>query len=102
MCGIFWESERFAWPFVVGELGFSVAGGRVARVPTWLLVRTLRAVDRERVGSFLFSLNYLAGAAAWLGAGEEVGESDRMISVAMSRVWGRFVIPIMLCQGQWS
>ena len=30
MCGIFLESERFAWPVVVGGPGFSVAGGRVA------------------------------------------------------------------------
>ena len=64
MCGIFWESERFAWPFVVGNPGFTIAGGRVAQVTTWLLVRTLRAVDQERVGSFLFAMTPLSGAAA--------------------------------------
>ena len=62
MCGIFWESERFAWTSVVGETGFSVAGGRFARVPTWILVRTLWAVEREQVGYFLFALTPLAGA----------------------------------------
>ena len=100
VCGIFWGSERFAWPFVVGEPGFSVAEGRVARVPTWLLVRTLRAVDPERVGYFLFALTPLAGGAVWLGAGGEVGASGRMIAFAMSRVRWRFVIPGIFCRGR--
>ena len=69
------------------EPGFSAAGGQVARLPTWLLVHTLGAVDRERMGSFLFALTPLDGAAALLGAGGEVGASDGMIAVAMSRVW---------------
>ena len=86
MCGIFWDLERFAWLFVVGEPGFSVAGGRVAQLPTCILVRTLRAVYQERVGSFLFALTPLAGTTAWLGTGGEVGASNGMIAVVMSRV----------------
>ena len=93
MCRIFWESERFARPFVVGKPGFSAAGGRVVRVPTWLLVRTLWEVDRGRVVSFLFALPSPAGTAVWLGAGEEVGASGGMIAVAMSCVRWRFVVP---------
>ena len=102
MCGIFWESERFTWPFVVGEPGFSVAGGWVAQVPTWLLVRMLRAVDREGVGSFIFALIPLASAAAWLGDGGEVGASKGMIAVVMSHVQWRFVVPGMVCRGKGS
>ena len=54
------------------------------------------------MGSFLFDLTSLAGAAAWLGAGGEVGESDGMIAVAMSQVRWRFVVPGMLRRGQGS
>ena len=86
MYGIFWELEHFARPFVVGKPGFSAPGGRFIRLPTWLLVRTLWAVDRGRVVSFLFALPYSVNAAVWLGAGGEVGASDRVIDVAMSRV----------------
>ena len=71
----------FCW-----RAGFFSAGVRVACVPTCLLVRTLGEVDRERVVYFPFLLNPLAGAAAWLGAGGEVGASDGMIAVAMYRV----------------
>ena len=93
ICGIFWGLDVFAWPFVVGKPGFSAAGGWVAQVSTWLLVRTQGEVDRERVGSFLFALTPLAGAAAWLGAGGEVGASNRMISVVMYRVrWHSVVL----------
>ena len=56
----------------------------------------LGAVDRERVVSFPFLLTPLAGAAAWLGAGGEVGASDRMIAVAMSRIRWRSVVPGMV------
>ena len=77
MCGIFWESERFAWPFVVGEPGFSVVRVWFAQVPTWLLVCTLRAVDQEQVGYFIFALTLLAGTDAWLGAGGRWGHPTR-------------------------
>ena len=102
MCGIFWESERFVWPFVVGEPGFPAAGGRFVRVPTWILVRTLGAVEREQVGSFIFALNPLANATAWLGARGEVGESDEMIAVVMSHVRWRSVVPGIVRWGRGS
>ena len=86
MCGIFWELERFDWPFVVGKPGFSAAGCQVVRVPTWHLVRTLWVVDQEQVVYFLFAMPSLAGATVWLGAGGEVGASDGMIAIAMSHV----------------
>ena len=70
---------------MVGRLGFSATRGRFI-VLTWLLVRTLWAVERRRVVSFFLTLLLPAGAAVWLGAGGEVGESDGMITVAMSRV----------------
>ena len=100
MCRIFWDSERFARPFVVGKPGFSAAGGRVVCVPTWLLVCTLCAVDRGRVVSFLFSLPSPSGTAVWIGAGGEVGASDGMIAVAMSHVWWRFVVPGIVRRGR--
>ena len=56
----------------------------------------LGSVNRERVGFFIFALTPLAGAATWLGAGGEVGASDRMIVVAMSRVQCRSVVPGMV------
>ena len=99
MCGIFWDLERFAWLFVVGEPGFSVAGGRVAQLPTCILVRTLRAVYQERVGYFLFALTPLARSAARLGTGGEVGASDGTITVAMSHVRWRFDVPGIVCRG---
>ena len=102
ICGVFWESEFFAWTFVVGDPGFPAAGGWVARLPTWLLVRTLGAVDRERVGSFIFALTPLAGAVAWLGAGGEVGASDGTIAVAISHVRWRSVVPAMVRRGRGS
>ena len=49
-------------------------------------MRTLGAVDQERVVSFPFLLTPLSCAAACLGAGGEVGASDGMIAVTMSRV----------------
>ena len=100
ICGIFWESEIFAWPFVVGEPGISAAGGQVAQVPTWLLVCTLGAVDQERVGFFLFVLTPLSGAAVWLGTGGEVGASDGTIAVAMSCMQWRSVVPKMVRRGR--
>ena len=100
ICGIFWESELFAWPFVVGEPVFFAAGGRVAQVPTWLLVCTLVAVDRERVGYFIFALTPLSGATAWLGTGGKVGASDGMITVAMYHVRCRSVVPRMVRRGR--
>ena len=102
MCEIFWESERFAWPFFVDKPGFPVAGGRVARVPTWILVRTLGAVDREQVGYFLFALTPLARSAAWLGTGGEVGASDGTITVAISHVRWCSVVPGLVRWGQGS
>ena len=65
-------------------------------------MRTLGSVDQELVGSFIFSLTPLVGAAAWLGAGREVGESDGMIAVVMSRVRWRSVVPGMVCRGRGS
>ena len=53
---------------------------------TWLLVHTLWAVDHRRVVSFFLALLLPAGAAVWIGAGREVGASDGMVAVAMSRV----------------
>ena len=44
------------------------------------------AVDWERVVSFTFLLTHLAGAAVGLGARGEVGASDGMVAVVMSRV----------------
>ena len=60
----------------------------------------LGAVDGERVVSFPFLLTPLDDAAAWLGAGGEVGASDGMIAVAISRVRWRSVVPGMFCQRQ--
>ena len=94
--------RAFCLAFCCWQAGFSAAGGWVARVPTWLLVRTLVAVDRERVASFIFLLTPLSGAAAWLGAAVEVGESDGMIAVAMSRVQWRSVVPGMVRRGRGS
>ena len=102
MCGIFWESERFVRPLLVGKPGFSAAGGRVIRVLTWILVRTLWALDWGRVVSFLFALPSPAGASMWLGAGGEVGASDGIIAVAMSRVQWRFVVPGIFRRGRGS
>ena len=70
---------------MVGKPGFSATRGQVL-VPTWLLVRTLWAVDLWQVVSFFFALLLPAGVAVWLGAGGDVGASDGMITVAMSRV----------------
>ena len=80
--------------------GFSAAGCRFSIVPAWLLVRTLGAVDLEKVGSFLFVLTPLTSTAAWIGAGGEVGASDGMIAVVMYRVQWRSVIPRMVSQGR--
>ena len=100
LCGICEASEISAGPFVAGEPGFSSAGVRFARVPAWLLVRTLGAVDREWVVYFTFLMTPLDGADAWLGAGGEVGSSDRLIAVAMSRVRWRSVVPGIFRRGQ--
>ena len=78
-------SECLARPHVVGKPGSSATRGR-GFVPTWLLVRTLGAVDIWRVVSFFLALLLPAGAAVWLGAGGEVGTSDGMVAVAMSRM----------------
>ena len=55
-------------------------------VLTWILVRTLWTVDRWRVVSFFLTLLIPAGAGVGLGAGGEVGASDRMVNVVMSCV----------------
>ena len=81
-----WGVGDFCRAFCCWRAGFFPSGVRVDRVLAWLLVRMLGAVDRERVGSFPFLLTPLSGAAAWLGAGGEVGASDGMIAVAMYRV----------------
>ena len=70
---------------VVERPGFSATRGRVF-VLTWILVRTLCAVERWRVVSFFLALLLPAGAAVWLGTGGEVGASGGMIAVAMSCV----------------
>ena len=70
---------------MVGKPGYPATRGQIF-VPTWLLVLTLWAVDFWRVVAFFFALLLPVGAAVWLGAGGEVGASDRMIAVAMSRV----------------
>ena len=70
---------------VVGTPGFSATRDRVL-VLTWLLVRTLWAVDRWQVVSFFLALLLPYGAAVWLGARGEVGASDGMVAVAMYRV----------------
>ena len=62
----------------------------------------LGAVDQEQVGSFIFALTPLVSAAVWLGTGGEVGASDGMIAVAMSRVWWRSGVPGMVRRGQGS
>ena len=79
-------------PFVAGETDFFFAGAHAGRVPAWLLLmRTLGAPGLVRVPlrGFLraclpFSMDPIAGAAAWLGAGGEVGKSDGMVAKAMS------------------
>ena len=60
----------------------------------------VEAVYQERVVYFSFLLTPLASASAWLGAGGEREASDGMITVAMSRVRWRFVVPGMFCRGQ--
>ena len=80
--------------FVAGVTGFFSAGTCVGHVPSWLLVMwTLGAPDRVWVPlqSFLqasipCSTAPLAGAAAWLSAGGEVGVSDGMVAKALSFV----------------
>ena len=52
--------------------------------------------------SFFFALLFPVSAAVWLGAGGEVGASDGMIAVAMSRVQWRFVVPGIVRQGRGS
>ena len=99
LCGICGASEISAGPFVAGEPGFSPLGfGLLVSLPG--LVRTLGEVDRERVVSFPFLLTPLSGASAWLGAGGEVGASDRMIPVAMSRMRWRSFVPGMFRRGR--
>ena len=87
--------------FVAGVTGFFSAGTCVGHVPSWLLVMwTLGAPDRVWVPlqSFLqasipCSTAPLAGAAAWLSAGGEVGVSDGMVRCPS---WEEFsVIPGM-------
>ena len=73
------------WSCGVGTSGFSATRDWVL-VLTWLLVRTLWAVDRWRVVYFFLALLLPAGAAVWLGARGEVGASNGMVAVAMSCV----------------
>ena len=76
--------------FVAGEMGFFSAGACVGHVPDWLLVmRTLGVPYLVRVplrgflwASLPCSMAPLVGAAAWLGAGGEVGASDGMVTKA--------------------
>ena len=70
---------------MVGTPVFSATRGRFL-VLTWILVRTLWVMDRWQVVSFFLALLLPTGAAVWLGAGGEVGASNRMVAVAMSRV----------------
>ena len=70
---------------VVVAPGFSATRGLVL-VLNCLLVLTLWMVDRWRVVSFFLALLLPAGAAVWIGAEGEVGVSDRIVAVAMSRV----------------
>ena len=63
-------------------------------------MRTLVAVDLERVVSFNFLLTPLVGAPTWQGSGGEVGASGGMIAVAMSRVSWRSVVPGMVRRGR--
>ena len=92
--------QRFFRPFVVGKPEFSATRGRVVCVPTWILVRTLWALECCRVVSLFFTLLSPAGAAVWLGASGEVGESDGMVAVAMSGVRWRFVVPRIVRKGR--
>ena len=81
-----------AGTFVAGETGFFSVGARVGRVPAWLLVmQTLGAPDLVWLplrgflrASLPFSMAPLSGAAAWLGAGGDVGVSDGMFAKALS------------------
>ena len=65
--------------------GFSATRGLVL-VLTWLIVRTLWTEDRWQVVSFFLALLLPDGAAVWLGTGGEVGASDGMVAVVISRV----------------
>ena len=107
--------ETFVWqdeaPSLRGRIGgesevsvgpcFFSTGTRVGRVPAWLLVtRTLGAPDLVRMplrgflqASIPCSTYPLAGAAAWLGAGGEVGASDGMVATALSFVGRVFCCP---------
>ena len=95
-----WDVGDFCRDFCCWRAGFYSAEVRVARVPAWLLVLTLGEVYLERVVSFTFLLTLLVGAAAWLGAWGEVGTSDGVVAVAMSRVRWRSVVPGMVLRGQ--
>ena len=95
------ESDVSAGPFVVGVSCFFPTRTCIGRVPAWLLVtRTLGALDLVRMplrgflrASIPCSMSPLAGAAAWLGAGGEVGVSDGMVRCPS---WEEFsVIPGM-------
>ena len=81
-----------AGTFVAGETGFLSARTRVSRGPAWILVmRALGAPDLVQVllwgflrASFPCSMAPLAGAAAWLGSGGAVGESEGKVAKAFS------------------
>ena len=63
-------------------------------------MRTLWLVDQERVSYFIFALTPLVGAAAWLGSGGEVGASDGMITVIISRMRWHSLVPGMIGRGR--
>ena len=99
-----------AGPFVVGVMGFFSSGTRVGHVHAWILVmRMLVAPDLVQVllrgflrASITCSTAPLAGAAAWLGAGEEVGASDGMVAKAFPSWEGFSVIPRLIRWGRRS
>ena len=89
------ESEVSVGPSVAGVTGFFFSAGTcVGCIPAWLLVmRTLGARDLVRVplwgllrASIPCSRSPLSGAAAWLGAGGEVGACDGMFAKVLSFV----------------
>ena len=70
---------------MVGTPGFSDTRDWVL-VMTWLLVRTLWAVDRWQVVYFFLALLLSAGASVWVSSGGDVGAYDGMVTVSISHV----------------
>ena len=89
------ESEVSARPFLAGVTGFLFCSEtRVGRVPAWIVMMwTLGEPDLVRVplrgrlrALIPCSTSPLSGAAAWVGAGVEVEESDGMVEKVLSFV----------------